>query len=96
MALPKFLQSCFPSYDLTKLDKEKDRGLIITQILNYGTRDEIEWLGKNYSRKEIEKAVKFPSRGMWTESVLTYWQKIFNIKLNKEIINRAVINLNSV
>lgn len=96
MALPKFLQSCFPSYDLTKLGKEKDKRLIITQILNYGTEKEIAWLGRNYSREEIEKAVKFPSRGMWMESVLTYWQKIFNIQLNKGIINRAVINLNSI
>lgn len=95
MALPIFLQSCLPSYDLKRLNKEKDKRLIVTQILNYGTEKEIEWLGKNYSRKEIKEVVRFPTRGMWMKSVLAYWQKILDIKLDKGVINRSTINLNS-
>lgn len=94
MALPSFLQSCFPSYDLTRLNKERDKRLIITQILNYGTEKEIEWLGKNYSRKEIKEVVSFPIKGMWMKSVLVYWQKIMNIKIDRRVFNRAIINLN--
>lgn len=96
MALPKFLQSCFPSYDLTKLNNERDGSLIITQILNYGTEKEVEWLGKNYSRKEISEAVRFPIRGTWIESILFYWQRVLGIKLDQKIINKSVINLNSL
>ena len=96
MALPKFLQSCFPSYDLTKLDKRKDKSLIVTQILNYGTEKEMEWLGKNYSRKEIEEVIKFPTSGMWMKSVLLYWLKIFGVKLDRNNFAKAIINLNSI
>lgn len=96
MGLPKFLQSCFPSYDLDSLDKTKDKKLIITQLLNYGTEKEIEWLGENYSKKEIEKVIQFPTSGMWTQSVLLYWLKIFDVKLDRNNFDKAVVNLNSV
>lgn len=96
MALPKFLQSCFPSYDLTRLDRGKDKNLIVMQILNYGTEKEVEWLGKNYSRQEIRKTIQSPTRGMWLKSVLQYWTKIFGIKLSRQILDKAVIDLNTV
>jgi len=96
MGLPKFLQSCFPSYDLTRLDKGEDKSLIVTQILNYGTEKEIEWLGENYSRKEIEEVIKFPTSGMWMKSVLLYWLKIYGVKLDRNNFAKAIINLNSI
>ncbi len=94
MGLPRFLQSCFPSYDLTKLDIKKDKKLIITQILNNGTEKEIKWLGNNYSQKEIKEVVQNPIKGMWMKSVLEYWQKILGIRHKQKITNQAVINLN--
>lgn len=94
MAIPIFLQPCFPSYDLKSLDKERDKKLIITQILNHGIDRDIRWLGKNYSQKEIKKAISSPTRGMWMKSVLSYWLKIFNLKLSKKTLDKAIINLN--
>lgn len=96
MGLPKFLQSCFPSYDLAGLDRGKDKNLIVTQILNYGTEKEIEWMGKNYSKKEIEEIIKSPTSGMWVKSILLYWLNIFDIKLDQNNLNKAIINLNSI
>lgn len=96
MGLPRFLQSCFPSYALASLNKTKDKKLIITQVLNYGTGREIEWLGKNYSKKEIKEVIRFPASGMWMKSVLLYWLKLFDVKLNRDNFNKAVINLNSI
>ncbi|PIS14602.1 hypothetical protein COT64_01780 [Candidatus Shapirobacteria bacterium CG09_land_8_20_14_0_10_39_12] len=96
MGLPEFLQSCFPSYDLNSLDKRKDKKLIITQVLNYGTEKETEWLWENYSKKEVEEVIRFPTSGMWTQSVLLYWLKIFDVKLDQNNFNKAVINLNSI
>lgn len=94
MALPKFLQPYLAGYDLRYLDLEKDKELIITQILNRGDDEVLRWLGKNYSPKEIRQVVSSPTRGMWLRSILNYWLKIFGLKLDKKVFNQAIIDLN--
>lgn len=96
MTLPKFLQPCFPSYNLNSLDKTWDKKLIITQILNFGTEKDLIWLGKNYSQKEIKEIILNPTRGMWMSSILSYWLKIFDLKLDNQVFNQAIINLNNI
>ena len=93
MALPKFLQPCLASYDLSKMDKKLDKKTIITEILNKGDDVAVRWLGKNYTQEEIKEVVASPTRGMWLESILTYWLKIFDIKLSEDVFKRAIINL---
>ena len=93
MTLPKFLQPCLPSYNLTKLDIKHDKEVIITQVLNKGNYRALQWLGKTYSQKEIKKVISSPTPGMWLKSILLYWLKIFNLKLDKKILNRAILNL---
>lgn len=93
MALPKFLQPYLASYDLTKLDVRRDRQLIITQILNKGNYKALQWLGKTYSRKEIKRAISSPTPGMWLKSILSYWLKIFNLRIDKKTFNRAALDL---
>ena len=93
MALPKFLQPCFLSYDLKSLGKERDKKLIITQILNHGTGRDIRWLGKNYSQKEIKEVILSPTRGMWMKSTLDYWLRYFNIKIPKFNYELAILSL---
>lgn len=96
MALPKFLQPYLASYDLKALNKEEDKELIVTQVLNRGDDEALRWLGKTYSQKEIRETISSPTRGVWMKSVLSYWLKIFNLKLDKRTFNRAIINLNAV
>lgn len=91
--LPKFLQSALWSYDLKKMTKNRDKKTIITQILNYGTWPQIQWLLKNYSPKEIEEIFKNPGRGVWRDDVINYWEKIFNIRLPKNKIGKALFSL---
>ena len=88
MALPKFLQSYLASYDLKSLEVKRDKKLIITQVLNRGDDQALCWLSKYYSPQDIKQVVSSPTRGMWAESVLDYWLKIFGIKLeNKTACN---------
>lgn len=91
--LPKFLQPCLASYDLRELDLQEDRRLIITQVLNKGDDEALRWLGKNYSQKEIKEAIVLPMKGMWLKNILAYWQKIFNLKLNRKVFNEAILDL---
>lgn len=93
MALPQFLQPYLASYDLRYLDKNQDKKLVITEILNKGGEWALGWLGKNYSQAEIKKAVSSPTRGMWMKSTLDYWLKYFNIKIPKFNYELAILSL---
>lgn len=96
MALPKFLQGALWSYDLSKMDArdESDKRIIIEQILNFGTGEQLKWLYKTYSDKEIKGVVKKPSRGIWTPESLNFWTKYFKVSLVPEVYKRAIMNIN--
>lgn len=53
MKIPKNLQAVLWSADVSRLDPKKDKHYIIHQILSFGSMNEIKWLFKNYSKKEI-------------------------------------------
>lgn len=93
MALPEFLQPCLSSYDLSQLDIKRDKILIITLVLNQGNYRDLRWLTKTYGKKEIEKVIKNPVRGMWYEWILKYWLMIFDLKLPNKRYQAALIKL---
>ena len=88
--LPNFLQTALWSYDLKKMTKNRYKNLIITQILNFGDWQQLQWLLQNYSAKEIKKVLKNPARGMWRADVINYWEKIFNIRIAKSKVLKAL------
>lgn len=91
--LPNFLQTALWSYDLKKMTKNRYKKVIITQILNFGNWRQLQWLLQNYSAKEIKEVLKNPSRGMWRADVINYWEKIFNIRLPKSKVEKALCSL---
>lgn len=93
MTLPKFLQSTLWSYDLKSLDIKKDKNIIITQILNHGSWQQIQWLRKQYSLREITNVISNPGKGLWYSDVLNYWQIILGINLSKKKIQQALFSL---
>ncbi len=84
----------FWSYDIKTLDFDRDKDYIISQVLNYGTWDDVRWLKKTYPDDEIKKVIKNPSRGIWFEKVLNYWCTIFNIRLKKDLFQKAIFRVN--
>jgi len=94
MALPKFLQPYLASYNLSNLDQNNDKKLIITEVLNKGDDVALHWLLKTYSSKDIKDVLRFPTRGMWMKSVLLYWIKILDVKLPQKVYQKAILNLN--
>ena len=93
MALPKFLQPCFPSYNIKNLDKNRHKKLIITEILNFGTEKDLEWLTKIYSKKDLKQVLSKPEKGVWLKDVLAYWQKIFDLKINRKNFQKAILDI---
>jgi hypothetical protein len=68
------------SYDLDKLDVEKDKRRIITNVLNLGTKEVCDLLFSIYSKEDIKKEVVNPLPGEWNKKSLNYWSIIFNIQ----------------
>ena len=71
------------SYDISKIDLERDKERIITNILNLGTKEATDLLFKLYKKSNIAKTVKHPLPGEWNDKSLNYWSIIFNIKPKK-------------
>ncbi|MDA2922153.1 hypothetical protein MYX07_02685 [Patescibacteria group bacterium AH-259-L07] len=95
MALPKFLQTCLWSYDISKMDPHdsSDKELIIQQVLNHGGSEALKWFFKTYKREDIVKVVKSPRRGMWLPRALNYWTKVLEVKVPKVIYEAALFSL---
>jgi len=61
--IPKRLQGLFWSNDLTNLDLDKDKDLIIHQILTYGSLNDFKWLKSIYPKEEIKKIfITYPKK----------------------------------
>jgi hypothetical protein len=88
--IPKSMAWLFWSYDLESLDLRVDKEYIVTQVLNYGKWEDVQWLFRVYRREEIVDIVKNPRRGSWFPDVLNYWQTIFGIRVRKDIAKRAI------
>lgn len=91
--IPKKLQSALWSYDLRTLDSKRHKNLIITQVLNFGTWEQVQWLTKHYSKNDLRKAVREPARGVWRADSLSYWMLMLDIKLPKSKLQRAIFSL---
>ncbi len=87
---PNFVRSALWSYDIDKIDMEKDNKIIIENILNHGTDEQIRWLFKTYSVKEIRKVVRNPGKGFWYPQSLNYWLMFLKIRINKETYKNAI------
>ena len=94
MPIPRFLQPILWSYDISKIDSERDKNLIITQALNYGDQKTIDWVLKTYSQKIIKQAVADPARGIWFWDKLRHWVTKFNLTLDPLMFDVAIRDLN--
>jgi hypothetical protein len=92
--LPKNFQRLLWSYDLKKMNAWEDKKEIITRVLNHGTWDDLKLLFKLYSEDDIKKTIKHPRRGVWFEKVLNFWTTIFNIRLKRDVWEKAIFNIN--
>ncbi len=77
--IPQFLQPFLWSIDISKLDTQKDKLRIITNILNLGSEKAVKWLFEMYTKEEIQTVVENPKSGEWNKKSINYWALYFNI-----------------
>jgi len=79
MTLPPSVRACLWSYDVEVLDLDRDATLIITNVLNYGTKEATEWLFAQYSAEQIATVVQKPLPGRWDKKSLALWALLFEV-----------------
>jgi hypothetical protein len=69
----RFRESLFWDVNPRKINIQRNARYIIERILEFGQPDDIAWLFKQYSKKDIEKAMNLPrsqvgrkSKALWT------------------------------
>ena len=87
--IPDYVLRCLWSYDMSELDFDRHKNLIITQVLNYGDWQGVEWLYKNYSEDDLEQVVKKPRRGLWFKRTLNFWLTVLQIDLSPKEFDNA-------
>jgi hypothetical protein len=75
--LPDFAKPFLWSYDVAALDLERDKKRIITNVLNWGTKQATDWLRAEYSPEDIREVLVSPLRGEWHEKSYHYWSLIY-------------------
>lgn len=84
--IPKRLQPVLWSCDIKQLNLERDKAYIVHQILIYGTLDDIRWLLKTYSKKEIvDTFLKTPYKNY--PKYVFYFVKNYLLKLKNKVLN---------
>jgi hypothetical protein len=88
MTIPKSLQPILWSVKIEDLNLKKDRVYIIHQILAFGSLEQLKWLLKNYSLKEVREVfIKYPLKIYRPQSfnfIKNFFVKIENKKLDEK------------
>ena len=77
--LPSSVRACLWSYNLTALDLERDKISIITNVLNYGTKEATDWLCAVYPISDIVAIIQKPLPGRWDKKSLALWSLVFSV-----------------
>lgn len=78
--LDKSFKPLFWSYDFDKLDPEKDKHLIIHQVLALGTMKNLKKLFKIYSKQEVKEEFLRPRPGLYFPPVLKFCQFLLGVE----------------
>ncbi|MBI2087081.1 MAG: hypothetical protein HYT69_02835 [Candidatus Zambryskibacteria bacterium] len=83
--IPDFIGTFLWSYDLSKIDLQKDKKRIITNILNYGTKRATDWLFSVYSNDDIIETIRNPFSGEWNKKSLNLWSFVFGVRAGNTV-----------
>lgn len=79
--LPQAVKICLWSYDTDKFSfsNPDDRFRIIFNVLNYGTKEAVEWLWRNFSEKEIAETIHNSIESEWDRKSLNFWSLVYQV-----------------
>ncbi len=78
--IPKLVHPFLWSYDISKLDMERDKKRIITNVLNAGTTQATDWLFSVFKKEDILATIRNPLPGEWNKKSLHFWALVLDIQ----------------
>jgi hypothetical protein len=76
---PQSVKAVLWSYDLNSIEVQKDKKIIIFQVLNFGSEEAIKWLFKRYDLTVIKQVVNTIPLFEWNKKSLALWKTIFSL-----------------
>lgn len=80
-SLPIFLKKYFWDTKFTEIDEIQNSRYVIERVLEYGDKEALRWLFKNYPSSEIKEVVS-KTRFLSLRS-LFFWASLFNLNKRK-------------
>ena len=77
--IPQYVAPFLWSYDIERIDIERDKKRIVINVLNLGTKEATEWLFSKYQKEEIKKIVAGSLAGEWNNKSLHYWRFMLDV-----------------
>lgn len=77
--LPLSVKAVLWSYDYDHIELQKHKKIIISQVLNFGSQEAIEWLFKQYGFVLIEKISNTIPLFQWNKKSLSLWKLVLSI-----------------
>ena len=71
--IPTSVKTVLWSYDSSKIDLNKDKKIIVSQVLNLGSEEAISWLFNTYGKKEITNIASSIPITAWDKKSLKLW-----------------------
>ncbi len=79
MKVPASVEATLWSYNISDMDIDRDKEQIITNVLNMGTKDAVDWLRSTYKKHEIADVVAHPKSGEWNKRSLNLWALVYDV-----------------
>jgi hypothetical protein len=78
-SIPQTLAPFFQEYTLERLDLQANSGLIIERTLQFGSRPELRWLFRHYSRLSIAEWIRSHAQEGLPEPHRAFWLTVLEI-----------------
>ena len=79
LIIPQSVRAVLWSYDPELLDIAHHKRVIISQVLNFGTKDALQWLFQTYTKNEITTEANIIPLGQWDKKSLCLWKLVLGI-----------------
>jgi hypothetical protein len=77
--LPQAVKLVLWSYDTDKIDLNSQRQLIVSQVLNFGSKEATDWLFDYYGKAEVARVARGIPRGRWDKKSLALWSLVLGL-----------------
>jgi len=89
--MPHFFKSILWSYDISRIDPQRDIRTIVVQTINYGDWEHWRWLLKKYGKPRLRKLVENIPASEFRPEALALATAILDIKKMKYASRSAYI-----